>query len=301
MFGNSLSHFTGINNIDEPTRIATQAVKTDAGWKTAYPLTQASNVYIHDTYDLVSRGGYTSALSGTDIHSLWSDETICFFVDGGSLYQLQTDYSITLVRSGLASRARMSYAPVNDRVYYSNGFQIGYVKDMVDYALMDPLREFKMPLPAGKFIEYYKGCLYVAVKNILYIADPLCDYYDARTGYRVFAKDITMLRSVDHGLFVSDDRIWFIKGETPEEFVRAEVYPSKAIPYTDIKINGKFVGEGVDGDVAMWTSENGICLGANTGEVVNMTHDKYLVTPTARGSAMIKELSNERHYINTLY
>ena len=301
MFMNSLSHFIGLNTVDDPTRIGTTAVKTSEGWKTAYPLTQASNVEIDNSFALKSRVGYTSKLTGTDIHSLWSDGSTCLFVDGTILYQMHNDYSITSIRTGLMSGARMSYVAVNDRVYYTNGFQIGYVKQIADNALMDPLLAFKLTLPAGKLIEYYKGSLYLACQNILYIADPLCDFFDVRYGYKQFSENISMIKAVDSGIYVSDDRIWFVKGDGPEEFERREVYDFKAIPFTDVRMNGQEIGDGVNGNVAIWTGENGICLGDNSGNVVNLTEETYLFTPHGSGSAMVREASQILHYINTLF
>jgi len=292
----SVDRFLGLNNVDPATRL--NPIVADN--KYVYPLQQANNVEIDNTYELSSRSGYTSVKTGADIHSMWSDGSTWLYADGSTLYEIDVNYAVRSLRSDLISGA-ISYAPFNDRIYYTNGYQIGYIKDNADNALPAPGREFKEPLPAGQLIEYFMGCLYVAKDNILYISDPLCDYYDVRTGYRIFKGRITLLRAVDEGLYVSDDKVWFIKGKGNEDFVRDEAYPVRAIPHTDVRIAGKYIDDSMTGNVAMWTGENGICLGDNTGNVINLTDARYTFTARENGTGFIREISNKRHYINSLY
>ena len=291
----TIERFSGINNSDELTRLSPVAIDNVY----VYPLSQASNVEIDNTYGIKSRSGYDEIVAGTDIHSLWADTQICLFVDNASLKTLDEIYNTVTVRTGLSDR-RMSYARNNDRVYYTNEEEIGYVIGVADYPLPDPDREFKLPLPAGQVIEYFKGCLYVAKDNILYISDPLCDYYDARIGYRIFTNRITMVKAVDDGLFVSDDHVWFVNGKGNEDFDRNEVYSSPAIPNTALSVNAKSVNDSFQGTAVIWTSENGICLGVNGGEISNLTESKYEFTPTSTGAAFIRKNGNVRHYINVL-
>lgn len=292
----SVDKFTGIDNVSNATRLSPIVVDQ----KYVYPLQQANNVEIDNTYEIASRSGYTSVKTGTDIHSMWSDGSTWLYADGSTLYEIDINYVVRSLRSDLKSGV-LSYAPFNDRIYYTNEYQIGYIKDNADNGLPAPGREFKEPLPAGQLIEYFMGCLYVAKDNILYISDPLCDYYDVRTGYRIFKGRITMVRAVDEGLYVSDDKVWFIKGKGNEDFIRDEAYPVRAIPHTDVRIAGKYIDDSMTGNIAMWTGENGICLGDNTGNVINLTDARYTFTVRGRGTGFVREKSNIRHYINTLY
>ncbi len=292
-----MTRFIGINNVDDATRSTPIIVNHEY----AYPLQQANNVEIDNSYAISSRSGYNDVLTGTDIHSLWSDGTICLYVDTKTLYRLTDLYASVSLRTGLTTGARMSYAPVNDRIYYSNYYEIGYIKNYESTLLSGPALSFKLPMPAGQLIEYYRGRLYVARDSILYISDPLCDYFDTRSGYKQFASRITLLRAVDKGMFVSDRKVWWMPGDAPEEFERIEAYPSPAIIHTDVQTNGQFVGNGLNGNIALWTSENGICAGANDGSVVNFTEARYTFTASGRGAAFIKENNNIKHYVNSLY
>jgi hypothetical protein len=298
----TIKKFIGINNVD--SRIRLEPVPADSTNKEfGFFLQQANNMEIDNTYALSSRGGFTSiGLTGTNIHSLWSDGDTAFYVDGNSLYQF--NYPVTtgyLIRSGLTVNALMSYAVFNNRIYYSNGYQIGYIKNSVNYDIVNPVLTFKQPLPPGEFIEYFKGCLMVAKENVLYISDPMCDYYDIRNGYKQFSANINMVRSVDNGVYVSYGGVYFMKGLGNDEFALFDAYPFSAIPHTDVLLNGSFLGGDEKDGVAMWTGEDGICYGNNNGEVTNLTEARYTFTPYSKGAALVREKSNVRHYINSIF
>jgi hypothetical protein len=294
----SVDRFSGVNNVDEAYRLFPQIV--DRMWS-VFPLREANNVLIDNTFALSSRLGYgNSVLTGSSIHSLWSDGKRCFFVDGATLYEMDIAYNKTAIRTVTPSH-RMSFCVNNDRYYYTNTQEIGYIQGATSYDCMDPIREYKMPLPAGSHIEYFMGCLFVSVKNVLYISDPLCDYFDTRTGYRIFTDDITMIRAVDNGLYISDSKVWFIKGKGNDEFARVEVESDPAIPFTDLRTSADSMGYGVSGDVAVWTSKSGIVVGDSGGTVKNLTDERYHMDEYGRGAAFVRNVNNVKHYINTLY
>jgi hypothetical protein len=302
----SIGYFSGINNVDDSMRLPPTPVKIGTGgYKAAYPLTQAVNVDIDNTYALSSRDGSTIKVAGTDAHSGWAKDRLAFFVDGTSLYLLNEDYSITQLLSGLTLGARMSYWPVNDRVYMTNGSFIGYYTPITINSIVNPNKTYKAPLPAGKFIAYLKGVLFVAKGKVLYISDALCDHYDVRTGFRVFENDITMLRPVDEGIYVSDGRTWFLVekrafADDPAEFKKEPVLDNDAIPYTDVNINGKDLAEGTEGTFAMWCSQDGICIGDNKGVVIIKNKDTYYFTPRAIGAAAVRSVNGITHYLTVL-
>jgi hypothetical protein len=293
----TMAKFLGLNNVADAQRLTPVQV----GHEYVYQLTQANNVEIDDSYQISSRCGYTSVKTGSSIHSLWADKDVCLYADGYTLYQMSDSYVLTTIRSDLRASARISYARANDRVYYTNGFQIGYVKGLADNALPSPGREFKLSLPAGQFIEFFKGCLYVFKDDTLYVSDPLCDYYDVRTGYRRFSEKGTLLRAVDDGIYVADKKTYFLKGKANEDFEMDMVYPHAAVRFTDVLIPGQYIDPDMRGNVAMWTAENGICLGDNSGMVRNLTEGRYTFTSHGEGVGYVRDVNNQRHYINSLY
>lgn len=292
----AFDRFSGMNNVEKSFRLP---VTRDANYRKMSDMSEIENLDIDNSMALSSRPGSALKLSGTSIHSLWSDGDIqCLFVDGSVLHRL-TQLYIAVEIADVGSD-RMSYAPWNDRIYMTNGTYIGYLCEYTLSSLVSPEKNYKLPLPAGKFIAYYKGRLYVANGKVLYISDALCDHYDVRTGYRTFENNITMLIAVDKGLYLTDGSTWFISGAEPNEFHRDKILDTDAIPYTAAVINGKSVGDGLVGNLAMWVSVNGICLGDNDGKVKNLTSSRYAMSSHGVGGAVVRNVSETVHYITTL-
>lgn len=296
----NLAYFLGLDTVSDPLRLAPRVIQTNAGYKSAYPLLAAENVDIDDSYGLSSRKGYDLKLSGTDCHSLWSDGLVCLYVDGTTLYSLNKSLaSSTSLLSGLEYGARMHYAKLNDRIYMTNGTYIGYYHDGAVYDLDVPTTRYKAALPAGKFITVLVNRILVASNQTLYIADPLTDCYDVRSGFRRFATNLTMLRALESGVYAADSRTYFIKDT--ETFERLEVMGCGVVPYTDVEIAGKDLRDGLDGRWAMWVSERGICLGSPTGEVRDLTADRYdLNYSYGFGGAFLRYVDGVNHYIATM-
>jgi hypothetical protein len=122
----TLDKFSGIDNVSDPTRLP--IANAGEGYKSVpvYSLQLASNLDIDNTFALSSRPGYASILSSATVHSIWSDNVYCLFVDGTILKQLRPDYSTVSLKS-VTLNARMSYVSWNDRIYFTNGYEIGYV------------------------------------------------------------------------------------------------------------------------------------------------------------------------------
>lgn len=299
----SIGLFSGLDTVTDPTRLEKAAVKTPDGYKTIYPLTEAMNVEIDNSYALSSRAGLVSKLIGTNLHSFWANaaETLCYFCDGPALYKLHEDYSQTLITT-LSGSDRVSFEEFNDRVYYSNGSDIGYIKNDIRYGIPLQTKTYKEPLPAGKFLCVYKGSLYVAKGSVLYVGDPLSDCYDVRSGFRVFDSDITMLLSVETGFYVSDRKnVWFLAQGEGVSILRELADTSPAIPYTGVRVTGAGVGEdGLVGMAGMWVSKDGICIGDNKGGITNVTDDKFVLSDTYEGSAFLREINGISHYITVL-
>jgi hypothetical protein len=298
----NFSFFSGINTVDDSTRLTPSTYRVGAfGEKTVYPLVSATNVEIDNTYALKSRDGSTLELSGSDVHSLWSDNDLCFFVDGNTLYKLNIDYTKTSMIEGLQVSARMSYVVVNDRVYMTNGSYIGYYNDGAMHSLQNPSLTYKVILPPGQYITYLSGRLYVAKGSVLYAADVLCDHYDIRTGFYAFANDITMLRAVENGIYVCDGDIWFLSDGGEAGMKREFISNDSVIPFTDAGVDGLDVGEDgfENGTVAIWVSSSGVQMGTNKGKVVNITPN-YIIPPPFVGAAMIRSIDGVTHYIATI-
>lgn len=300
----SIGHFSGINNVDPDVRLVGVPGNTPQGVKTIYPLGEALNVDIDNTYGLSTRDGHgTLQCSGSDTHSLWSngDGWPCFYVDGSGLYRLMEDFSKLSLLSGLSLSSRMSYAPWGNlkKIYMTNGSYIGYYQNEQMNALVNPSLQFKQVLPPGQKIAYHSGRLYVAASNSLYIADAMCDHYDTRYGIRLFANRIDMLIAVNDGLYIADGKItWFLEGLNPQETMhRYKVLDSGVIPYSEVIINGQDLKDNDGVNYAMWLAPTGVCLGGPGGKVKNLTGDSYQPPAATMGSPVIRDKNGTVHYV----
>lgn len=297
----SLGYFSGINDVDEPSALSWEKKDTDQGVRAVYPLQVAENVWIDNTMHLQSRTDGQTIRAAGDIHSIWSDGTTFLYVSGDTLYSLSKYFVSTALVAGLSFGKRMSYAAFNDRIYYSNGIDIGYVKNGAVSTITVPTIEFKLPIPPGKHLATYRAGLYSASGKVLYISDALSDCYDVRSGFRQFKDDIVMVRPVENGIYVADTQTWFLKGLGPDDFTREVVEENTVVPYTDINVDANDVGEGTkNGSWAMWTSREGVCVADGDGNIVNLTRERFTMAEHIQGAAMIRDEDGIFQYINTM-
>lgn len=293
-----MSKFSGLNDVDDPIDLSPE--RTPDGYY--YPLTKAQNIIITNKHKIVGRDGMTKVVSATSPHSGWSDGEHCFFVEGTSMYYLNEDYSITELRSGLAYGSRVSYVKVNDRVYYTNASEIGYIDltDLSAKSIDDPDIKFKRALPPGEFIEFYRGILYVLSNDIIWHSDVLADYHDVRKNFFQIKGKGTMLRAVDNGIYVGGDFTGFFRGDGPETFEYVHVSDGAPIPYTDAIIDGRMFGV-EKGRVAVWVGTDGLYIGNQNGETANISEKSVnIASGYLRGAGIIRKEKGQEHYIGVM-
>lgn len=97
-------------------------------------LSRALNVVIDNSLKISRRKGYNRILTA-DTHSLWADRDLCYYVEESILRLLEPDFTATAVRRDMMARQPVSYARIDDRVYYVNGFQGGVIEAGVNRSL----------------------------------------------------------------------------------------------------------------------------------------------------------------------
>lgn len=294
------SNIKGINNIeDNAYRFAISA--TGAINQPVFFMKEIENLDVDNSFMLSSRPGFSNKVSGSNVHSLWSDGSLAFFVDGTTLYELLPGWGTTSLHSNI--NGRLSYVSFNERVYMSNGLDfIGYYLSGSISTLSKPAIEFKSPLPPGSHLAVHYNSLLIASGSTLFISDSLCDFFDVRYGYRAFSSDISMVLPVKGGIYVSDQNdVWFVQGAIHEEYKRLKVSESMAIPGTGILVDSSKMS-GIDGAgiVAIWASSSGIFIGDENGNVKNLTGASYTVGDFCLGSAAIRTVSGVSHYLVSL-
>ena len=286
----------GINNVADETRLQPG------------DLLYSTNVDISDKGEPSSRNGIVKKVTPAgQIHSMWGDNKMCFYVENGVLKRLNNDYTSTTLRTDVANY-HMSFAEVNDKYFYSNPAVIGYVFNGVSNTFSTPTKEFKhAPLP-GQFVEYFNGRLYVARNETIWYSD--VNYFgevDRRKNFITMENEITMMKAVDDGLWVSVGDInrqntYFIAGGSREEQSQRRFAGYGCIEGSDVKIkDGQKVGEGLSGTVIMWASDQGICVGANGGRFINVTDGRYNIPDKRYGAGLFRDEDGLAQYIATLW
>lgn len=363
----------------------------------------ANNIDIDKTGRIARRDGYTSK-SALAAHSLWADrrQEVCLLVSGGNLNRLHSDYTQSVVKTLADGGARVSFERVNDRVYFSNGTDVGVYEngsarswglpmaalpvavatsgnmpagkyqftlswlradgqesgapmcglielpassgivftlpvsehpDVVGKVLYlsppnaevpmeaaavansvtsltwlhDPsvlseplLVQFMQPAPAGQLVAFYRGRMFVAVGDTLYMSEPYAyELFDLRKYLQLDGriallapfsdKDAGTDVNRNSGFFIGTDRSCGILAGTESEgfqYVPKTDYGAifGALDYVD----GSLFHQGEAGARAlpMWLTTQGICVGMPDLLINNLTRAKYTFPAAGRGAAL---------------
>ena len=265
-----------------------------------YFLRQALNLDVNDSYMPSSRMGSVRSYSGS-VHSLWSGKDFCLFMRDGSLMRLNDDLkTASLIRSGLDPSAPMRYCQVLDEVYYSNNQVIALIRNGQSRNCPEVTQRFKAPLPAGHLLEFWKGRIYVVSDRTAIFSDALVFYqYDRRRNFKLFPSRITMFCGVRDGIWVSDSgKTYFMAGEAPGEMklVQKADYPAFQ---GAIRVDGASVKGDIDGDVVVWNSPKGFCIGTGDGSFKNLTEEHYRGGQGEMGFGFHRSLPGMNQYIIT--
>lgn len=277
---------TGLNNAIDPHR---HYFDERIGLK---EMAAAVNVDIDSRMRVSRRKGFTSVLSVSGAHSLFSVGQYALFVAGDALTVLEKDYTTTPIRN-VSINARMSYVTVDGKVYYANGFETGYVLNRLSYAwtpatYVGPTtnKEFTAP-PIGNLLSLYRGRMYVVRGSIAYYSEPFAySWYNEAFNYFNLPGTATMFQAVDDGFFVGTaDEVWFFAGVAPNEMMPRRVADYGVVAGTAANVVGRQLNEVVQSkNVVFMTTPKGVCMGLDGGVFTNLTEQK-LVMPTSTQGA----------------
>ena len=222
----------------------------------------------------------------------------CLFVSNGRLMLLSPDYSYAVLRTGLHDSA-MSYATVFNRVYYSNGYENGYVEnaeshpwEVGEYVGPDTTRVFSNP-PIGHILCLWNGRMFIAEGSTLWYSEPFAYHaYDLSRNFVPFSSRIRMVIGVADGMFVSDEHMTYaLVGSSPEDWFVRKVADYPAVEGTALHVESSRIGDGSlpPGMHAMWMSARGICLGGLNGYFRNLTEEHVKCPAGTRGTALIRD------------
>jgi len=273
----------GLNIVDPPTRLGYD----DSGF---VDLQVAVNVTIDQSRSVKSRKRFSLLQSG-NFHSLFSIGSVGYAVKDTSLYEIQSDGSLKLIRSGLTD-SLMAYAKIGERIYYTNSFELGIIYqgahvDWIKETYYGPEthRHFDGPIPGNYLAEFF-GRMIITVDNVLYYSEPYnFGLYNFAENFIQFHSKIIMIKPNETGLFLSTkNNTYFISGRNPKEWQAKKVsyYPAIERTVADEMISGSDIGLEVPGLYCLWTSQEGVILGTPNGEVVNLNKRKIIYPENAK-------------------
>jgi hypothetical protein len=162
--------------------------------------------------------------------------------------------------------------------------------------------QFAVAAPPGQVISYWKGRMLVGAGNVVYESEPY--------QYELFALDrglvpavgrVTMIAPVEHGYFVgTDGETIFVSRGDDGSAIRTHKLDYGAIPGTLAYADGSLVGKGIQGQVAIWHSRNGVCIGYPDGTLHNVTLTRYRFDPAPRGAAIMRYVEGKNQYLSVL-
>lgn len=223
-------------------------------------------------------------------HSLYSNGQVCFAIQerasDAAIVQVGTDLSLSGVRSSLTKGEPMSWTSVGEDVYYSNGFQNGYIKGGISYPW--PVGSYNGPdttqvfeaAPVGHIVAFKPGGLmFIAEGSTLWIChEPFAfGLFNKRSGFVQFDSKIQMVCPTAEGVFVSDAKATrFLRGTSWFDFIQQKVlqYPALYGSLAHDTVDLGDLGISKDGTGYIWASTQGVCLGLDNGSAINLTENK---------------------------
>lgn len=273
----------GVNNVDDPLLLSQEE------------LSSGVDIDLDDSGKPSRRKGKTLLLAGAYKWG-WSDGSICLAWVANSLVSVKPDFSgHTVLMTGL-SDMRVVYVKIRDKIYFSNGQQMAYVRNGVVYALSTASEPFKDVMPAGTMLEHYQNRLWSIRGNQAWPSDPLAtDQRDTRVAPKSFPGPISLFMAVKDGVFVgTDNALYFMAITDPTEGTPGAVRRLAdygAVPHAAVKIEGGLVlkDKTISGTVIAFATKKGICIGSDGGEFQNLTIQRYELPAAAGGSAFFRK------------
>lgn len=167
------------------------------------------------------------------------------------------------------------------------------------------------PPPAGHLVAHYRGHMFVAVGDTIFISQPYgYELFDLRRYLQLDGritllapftdKERSLASGTDSGFFVGTDRsMGVMAGTDPDNFQYVPKVDYGAIPGTVQYVDGSLVRDGGAGarKLPMWLSAKGVCIGLPDLLINNLTRSRYAFDAGGQGAAAV--LPDPNRYIAT--
>lgn len=298
----------GIINVRDPAEVA--EIDPQNRKITYRALVSCNNIDIDNQGKGTLRKGPTSVVAG-NYRCGWSDGRQAYAMQGSNLISFNGT-AATVIRSGLSSTRDMVFEPgitmyrggssTINVVCFTNGEVYGMISEGRVVSCVASDEDFKYAMPPGQCLCEGGGRMYVAVGPNIEASEPYdMETRDERFSTVPFDKTVTMMRRNDAGIFISTtERVYWHPGLdlTHKDLVQVRSHYSPAIPGAAITVHSEKLGlQNVQGNVAVWVSEEGVCVGTNTGEVVNISADKVSYAPGKKVALTLREYNGMTHLV----
>lgn len=280
--------FTGVNNVKDPLHLK------------AGEMPAALNVDCDNDGIASRRDGYSLALAGSP-HSLWAteDESKAYFVESSELKQLQEDYTSSVLKS-LVSNNPMAFCEVNHLQVFSNGIEIGLVENKAASAMSHTPGTYNIAMKPGNHLSFYNGQLYSSFGNVTHFSLPYdIETMDSRQCRILWPEPVKMQIEVDNGIwFSAGNRTYFLRGDGMDESSLEQKASYPAIPGTAVKAKAEHFGfQKIFGNVVLWASTQGVCLGTSDGHLINLSESRYSCPSGQSGAGLLRQQNGCVHYL----
>ena len=272
-----------------------------------YQLAEAVNVDVVEGR-LRCRPGFARLLD-QGFHSLFSHGADLYGGREDGLCRIPVQGEARILRQGLTAGAGISFAAVDDTVYFANGFETGVIRDGAAGpwsapAFPGPDRDGRFtPPPAGHLLAVHAGRLWIAREALVVFTAGagLLDWVDSLAGFLPPARGrIRMLRAVADGLLIGDeDGVTLAAGNDPASMTFARVCPTPPIPGSDATLvpgrHPVVAGQDQKGLGAIWAGRDGVYQADGHGRVTR------LVTANFQGAGGASAATTGSRYLLALH
>jgi len=296
---------SGLNTTVDPERLT-------FGEDGIVEFAQAVNISIDDRGLASLRTGDTLLQSG-EFHSFFCDGGDCFVVQERSgdaaIMQVNPDWSLSGVRSGLSKGRPMGWCQANTMTFYGNGESLGVIENGVSSGWTvdpyngpaDPSLAFLSSVPVPSLLGY-DGAGTIAVANgqsLRWNRFPFLFGLFVQRDVIATPTPITMVKSVAGGWFVSDERyVRFYSGPLLHQSTETRVTNTPATGVAIELVDAADLGVEGGGHGVIWSATDGIWFGAADGSAINLTREKIDYPANYRRGAC---LVHNKQILHTVY
>lgn len=302
-----IQQFAGLKNTVNPERMAPG------------DLVRATNIDLDDVGQARRRRGKTKVNTSAH-HSIYNFGTIVYGVRGTELGIIYPDYSFESLKTGIGPEP-IAYVTVGDDVFFSSLDNSGVIhadKTVDDWGAVTSEGTWLSPVinptstlseisgkllgkpPMATSLCLYNGRIYLANERTLWATELyMYNYVDKTRNYILFESEITVLGTVDTGMYVGTrDGVYYLTGVLGQ-MKQSKVLNAAAIPGSLVNVTAELVRpeRNASKQAVVFMTTAGLVAGLDAGFIHNMTETKVLFPDATSSAAMFRQQDGINQYV----